>query len=365
MAEALELAERGRGRTHPNPPVGSVVVRDGQVVGRGFHRRVGDSHAEVVALADAGERARGADLYVTLEPCNHTGRTPPCTEAILRAGIKRVFVGSKDSNPLVSGRGLRRLREAGVVTHSGVLAAACDEANRWFARFIETGRPYVILKAAVTADGKLATATGDSKWVTGEEARASVHRLRDEVDAILVGAGTVAADDPLLTTRLSAPVIEGRTPRTPLRIVLGGRLSVSPSSRLFDTSPGPVLVFTAGGDAATEQALRARGVELVKLPGQPDDPGALDPAAVLEHLGKLGITSLLVEGGAHTHGAFLRARAADELRLFIAPRIIGAEGLSWAGPLGARLMSEAHDLVDVEVSTVGRDVLLRGRFARD
>lgn len=361
MAQALELAERGRGRTFPNPAVGSLVVSKGQVVGRGFHRRAGQAHAELEALRDAGELARGADLYVTLEPCNHHGRTAPCTQAILDAKIARVFVGMEDPNPLVSGSGIARLRRSGVEVVEGVLSRECASANRWFAHFITTKRPYVILKAGVTLDGKLASASGDSKWVTSEASRELVHRLRDEVDAILVGSGTVAADQPLLTTRLPHPTIKERAPRTAQRVVVDGSFSSDPEAQVFDPSAGPVLLVSGSENPEKQAALEKRGVTVLKLPRR---DGEIDVQELLELLGRRGITSLLVEGGARTHSAFLRSGMADELRLFIAPKILGAEGLSWAGNLGASLMSQAILLEDLDVSTVGGDVLVQGRFRK-
>lgn len=360
MRLALAEAERGLGRTHPNPPVGAVVVKDGRVVGRGFHSRAGEPHAEVMALRRAGSRAKGADLYVTLEPCNHTGRTPPCTEAILAAGIRRVWVGSRDPNPR-SGRGLRRLRAAGVEVVPGVLRTSCDDLVRCFARHVTTGRPWVVLKGAITLDGRIATAGGDSRWVTGEAARRQAHVLRDELDAVLVGAGTVAADDPLLTTRLEKPATKGRPPRTPLRVVLDGSLSVVPEARLFDVSAGPVLVFTAVDSGARVEALRARGVEVECLPAR---EGRIELARVLEALGKRGLTSLLVEGGSEVTADFLRGELADELQLFIAPKILGGDGVPWAGALGTATMADVLQVKWTHVTRLGEDLLLSARLGR-
>lgn len=314
MRLALAEAEKGRGRTRPNPLVGAIVVKAGRVVARGHHQKAGLPHAEVNALRKAGARARGADLYVTLEPCNHLGRTPPCTEAILAAGVKRVFFGSPDPNPLVEGLGGKRLKKAGVEVHGGVLRADCDRSNEAWLKFITKGLPWVVLKAAITLDGKLA---GGPQPISSAASRAKVHQWRNELDAILVGRGTVRKDDPQLTVRGI------RNGRNPVRVVLG----LPPREA---------------------RLLRERGETIVAK-------GPLK--TVLRDLAKRGLTSVLVEGGAQVHGAFLAAGLWDELRLFIAPKIFGAGALSWAGQGGAR----ALDLRAIE--RVGPDVLLTLRPA--
>lgn len=355
MALALEQAALGVGRTHPNPPVGAVVVKDGEVVGRGFHRKAGAAHAEVEALAEAGEHAEGADLYVTLEPCSHHGRTPPCTEAILRARVQRVFVGTIDPNPLVSGQGVRRLEAAGLEVRTGVFASACDDLIRGFARFIRTGRPYVVVKAGMTLDGKIATSTGASKWITGTESRLAVHRLRDELDAVLVGAGTVVADDPALDVRLDAPVYPGRPLRDPVRVVLDGRLESPADARVFDGTRGDVFVLTAEQDADKARAYEARGATVVALEGR---DGVLEPEVFLRALGHRGLTTLLVEGGSRVHGALLRSGLVDEIRLFVAPLVFGADGLSWAASLGVRTPDDAPAFRLAGVEMTGQDLLV-------
>jgi diaminohydroxyphosphoribosylaminopyrimidine deaminase/5-amino-6-(5-phosphoribosylamino)uracil reductase len=312
MRMALAEARKGRGRTHPNPVVGAVVVRDGRAIARGHHEKAGEPHAEVNALRAAGARARGADVYVTLEPCNHVGRTPPCTEALIAAGVRRVFFGSPDPNPMVDGHGAARLRKAGIEIQGDVLRAQCDASNEIWFKFITRGLPWVVLKAAITLDGKLARRNGDSRWISSEQSRRLVHRWRDEFDAVLVGAGTVRKDDPQLTVR----AVKGG--RNPLRVVLG---SIPRRARM----------------------LREKGETLA-------ESGPL--RRVLRRLAKRGITSVLVEGGARVHGEFLRARLWDELRLFVAPKIFGPDALSWAGsPLPDEL-----ELRSVE--RVGPDVLL-------
>jgi diaminohydroxyphosphoribosylaminopyrimidine deaminase/5-amino-6-(5-phosphoribosylamino)uracil reductase len=355
MGLALAEAQKGRGRTHPNPPVGSVVVRDGRVVGRGYHHRAGLPHAEVEALLDAGPTTRGADLYVTLEPCAHFGRTPPCTQAILDAGIARVFVGSRDPNPLVSGRGVQSLRDHGVEVVEQVRRADCDALAREFFQLMTTGRPFVTLKAAVSLDGRIATRSGNSRWISSPAARALVHAWRDEHDAILVGAGTVLADDPLLTTRLEAPLVEGRPARTGLRIVVDGRLRSPASSRVFDVSAGPVLVLTTVTQGPALESLRARGVDVESLPGK---DGRIAPAALLAALGRRGLTSLFVEGGADVHAGFVRAGLFDELRLFLAPMLVGGDAPGWVGELGLERLADANRLVIRAIERVGEDLLL-------
>ncbi len=352
MRLALREARRGLGRTSPNPAVGAVLVRNGRVVARGYHARAGAPHAEVMALRRAGARARGADLYTTLEPCNHWGRTPPCSLAILEAGVRRVFVGSRDPNPLVNGQGLARLRRGGVQVMPGVLRRECDAVNAEWVRFVTAGRPHVTLKAAVTLDGKIAARGGDSRWVTGPEARAEAHRLRDRADAVLVGAGTARADDPRLTARLP----EGRG-RDPLRVVLDSRLRLPASLRLLrQRSSAPTLVAHVSGRPHPR-----RGVEYLRCRAR---GGRVDLRDLLARLAARGVVSLLVEGGGEVHASFLRERLADRVVLFVAPTVLGAEGLSWSGALGARRMADALRLRDVEVRRAGEDLVVSGRLER-
>ncbi|MHB1844106.1 MAG: bifunctional diaminohydroxyphosphoribosylaminopyrimidine deaminase/5-amino-6-(5-phosphoribosylamino)uracil reductase RibD [Deltaproteobacteria bacterium] len=349
MLEALAEARKGVGKTSPNPVVGAVVVRGDRLVGRGWHRRAGAPHAEVEALRSAGGLCRGAELYSTLEPCDHQGRTPPCSRAILDAKISRVVVGSDDPNPLVSGRGVRRLRANGVKVVRGVERVRCDELNAAWFRFITTGRPHVTLKVAMTADGKLASGSGESRWITGPEARREVHALRSQVDALLVGAGTVRADDPRLTARLAAGA-------SPLRVVLDGRLSASPRSRVFGrAAPGALVVTLADAPKGPERLLQRRRVEVLRLPGS---GGRVAPPELLAALGRRGIVSLLVEGGSDVFGQLLGAGAWDRLLLFVAPKLLGAEGIGWARLSGGRRMAEALELGEFSARRVGRDALL-------
>ncbi len=347
MQRALTLAARARGRTSPNPMVGAVITdRRGRVLAEGLHRRAGTDHGEAAALRKLGWRAPGTTLYVTLEPHDHHGRTPPCTERIIAAGVRRVVVAMLDPNPAVNGRGVRRLRRAGLTVEVGLLGQAAAELNRAWVHFITTGRPWVILKAALTLDGFLATRTGDSRWITGPAARASVHVLRDEVDAILVGAGTVRADDPALTTRLAGRGEgegEGKRKRgrDALRVVLDGRLSMPARARLLREGDSRVLVLTSAAGAATGRrraALAAAGADIEVL-----GRGAhISIESVLRALAARGVVSLLVEGGGAVHGAFLAARAVNELRLYHAPKLLGgSDGVPlFRGP-GPRLMAGA------------------------
>lgn len=353
MREAVAEARRAVGRTHPNPAVGAVVVRDAEIVGRGHTAPAGGPHAEVRAIADAGPRARGADLFTTLEPCDHYGRTPPCTESILAAGVARVFAGSADPNPLVDGRGVQRLRGAGLPVWTGVLAAETDALNRPFFKAMRSGLPWVTLKAAVSLDGKLATASGDSRWVTGEAARAEVHRLRNLVDAVLVGAGTVQADDPSLTTRLP----EGGG-RDPLRVIVASTLHLSPARQLFHlgSSARTLVAHVEGQGAEQAPALKATGAELVSVPGR---PGEVDLEALLRELLRRDVLHLLVEGGPRVFSAFVRAALADELVLHLAPKLVGGDGLSWLGPLGLDRMAGARPVRVESVRSLGEDLEIR------
>jgi diaminohydroxyphosphoribosylaminopyrimidine deaminase / 5-amino-6-(5-phosphoribosylamino)uracil reductase len=353
MRKALAEARRGVGRTHPNPAVGAILVKNGRIVGRGYHRKAGAAHAEVVAIESAGARARGADLYTTLEPCDHWGRTPPCSQAILEAGIRRVVCGSSDPNPLVNGRGVARLRKAGLTVVTSVLEAEADALNRPFLKFIRTQMPWVTLKAAVTLDGKLATATGDSKWVTSEQARAEVHRMRDRADAILVGANTVLRDDPRLTTRLADA--EGRDA---LRIVVDSHLRLPLNRAVFrQRSAARTIVATLEKPPHPKvKRLEKLGTEVWTLRAR---RGQVDLKALLRRMGKEGILDVLVEGGAQLFASLLRDGLADELHLFLAPKIIGAGGTCWVGELGITQMAKALQFDTVEVGRHGPDTVLK------
>src|SRR4051812_6151231 len=353
MRIALEEAARGVGRTSPNPAVGAILVKGGRIVARGHHRKAGAAHAEAVALAAAGARAQGADLYTTLEPCDHWGKTPPCSRAILAAKVRRVICASSDPNPLVNGKGVARLRRAGVEVIKGVLREEADALNRPFFKWVTQQRPWVTVKAAVTLDGKIASGTGDSRWITGEEARLEVHRLRDRVDAVLVGANTVREDDPRLTTRLP-----GGGGRDAARVVVDSRLRLRPDHAVFARRPGgrAVVATTLPAGSARARRFAARGVEVWTVKGR---RGQVDLESLLRRLGAEGMLHVLVEGGARLFGSALRGDLWDELWVFVAPKLVGAGGLTWSGELPVRKMAEALAVGELQIQKVGQDVLLK------
>lgn len=356
MRLALTLAERGRGRVSPNPLVGCVVVHDGTVVGEGWHAQAGGPHAEVVALAAAGERTRGATVYVTLEPCDHHGRTPPCTEALLDAGVARVVAATLDPNPLVDGRGVARLQQGGVRVDVGLLAAEAEEQNEVFRVAQRERRPFVLYKTAMSLDGKIAVRTGRSRWITGETARDRVHRWRDQFDAVAVGINTVLLDDPLLTTRIEG----GRTPR---KVVFDSVARTPTTARLFDEDPqgvpGRVTVFvTDEAPAARVAALRDRGAEVVAVSARRGRP---DVAAALAELHARDVTSLLLEGGGTLAWDFFACRSVDRVAWFIAPKLLGGSAAGPLGGLGVASVDEAFTLDGVRTETIGHDLLVTGK----
>lgn len=359
MKLALREAKKGIGRTSPNPAVGAVVVKDGRVVGKGYHRKAGSPHAEVNALRDAGGQAQGATLYVTLEPCNHTGRTPACTQAILKSGIKRVVVGMSDPNPHVDGGGTDFLAGRGISVSRGVLTAECQAINRPFMKHITTGLPWVVIKAGVSLDGRIATRTSQSGWITNELSRRQVHRLRDRVDAIAVGIGTALADDPSLTTRLP-----GGRGRDPLRVVLDTQLKMPPSAKMLTQKSTADTWIFCGPDPAPRKAKALEKEGAVVTPVPLHKSGQLDLQAVLAVLGKAQVTSVLFEGGSKVHGSLLRLRLADEANIFVAPVFIGGDGVPVVDALGVNAVQEAFRLHEAKTKRFGDDVLVSGLFAR-
>ena len=356
MRRALELAECGRGFVEPNPLVGAVLVRDDVVVGEGWHQRYGQAHAEVNALAAAGELASGATLYVTLEPCCHHGKTPPCTDAVLRAGVARVVAAMADPFPQVAGKGATLLRDAGLPVEVGVCQAAARQLNAPYLKLLRTGMPYVHLKWAMTLDGKICTRTGDSQWISNEVSRRRVHELRGRMDAIVVGIGTALADDPQLTARPPGP-------RQALRVVLDSAARLPLNSQLVRTAREiPVLVAVhPGADAERVLALRALGCQGAALPRW---PAASHSGALLAELGQQRLTNVLVEGGSEIHGSFVDAGEVDEVHVFIAPRLAGGrEAKSPVGGVGLEKIADALRLTDWSAEMVAGDVLLHGRIA--
>ena len=353
MRHALALAERGRGWVEPNPLVGAVVLdAAGQLAGEGWHEKFGGPHAEINAFAQAGDRARGGTLVVTLEPCCHHGKTPPCTDVMLRSGVARVVAAMADPFPKVAGGGVRILREAGIDVQVGLGEPESRRLNAPYLKLLRTGRPWVHLKWAMSLDGKIATRTGDSQWISGEESRRRVHELRGRVDAIVVGRGTVVADDPLLTARPPGP-------RVATRVVLAGSGELPERCRLRATArEAPVLVFTAAGGEAKLAGWKADGCEMVVLPA--GDTG-LSIDVMLAELGRRRMTNVLIEGGAVTLGAFLDAGAADEFHVFVAPKILGGDGApSPVGGCGAERLADALRLADFSATRTGEDLYFHG-----
>ena len=352
MDRALELAEQARGQTSPNPMVGAVIVRDGRVVGEGYHHRAGQPHAEVNAIRSAGVQARGAILYVSLEPCCHTGRTPPCTQAIIEAGIRKVVCALEDPNPKVSGGGIRALREAGLEVEVGPGADKASQLNEAYLVYARTGRPFVTLKIAQTIDGRIAAADGRSRWISGEASRRLVHRLRAHSDAVLVGINTVISDDPRLTVR----AVAGRNPH---RLILDASLRLPPEARLLEDRSGARTIIVTGERPKPSAAadLRARGAEMWSLPLS--GPGRIDLDALLDRAGQEGLTSILVEGGAAVFTSFLRARRVHKLHLFLAPKILGA-GLSAIADLNITSLDQALCLGKTRVEPMEGDLLVTG-----
>ncbi|MDH7576497.1 MAG: bifunctional diaminohydroxyphosphoribosylaminopyrimidine deaminase/5-amino-6-(5-phosphoribosylamino)uracil reductase RibD [Bacillota bacterium] len=355
MERALELAALARGKTSPNPLVGAVVVKDGVVVGEGYHRKAGTPHAEVLALQQAGEKARNATLYVSLEPCCHYGRTPPCTDVIIRSGIKQIYVATLDPNPLVAGKGIRTLQEAGIDVRVGLLEAEARRLNEAFFKYILSRQPFVTLKVAMSLDGKIATCTGDSQWITGEEARTCVHHLRAENDAIMVGIGTVLSDDPLLTVRLPGE------DKKPLRVVVDSILRIPLKARLVLTAREvPTVIATVKGKGPPEkkELLAASGVEVWELPEQ---EGRINLSCLMDELGKREVLSVLLEGGSTLNASSLAASIIDKFIFFIAPKIIG--GGSAPGPFGGsgfKTLKDAFRISEMRYTKVGEDLMITG-----
>jgi diaminohydroxyphosphoribosylaminopyrimidine deaminase / 5-amino-6-(5-phosphoribosylamino)uracil reductase len=352
MRKACRLALKAAGRTSPNPMVGAVLVSGGKIIATGYHKAAGTDHAEIVALKRAGKRARRATLYINLEPCSHFGRTPPCSRAIIGAGVKKVVAGMKDPNPLVAGRGFRELRRAGIEVHAGLLEKECRALNESFIKYITRGLPFVTLKLAASLDGKIATVTGDSHWISGEESRKMVHRLRNQVDAVLVGSGTVIADDPKLTCRIAGG-------RDPWRVVLDRRLRIAPSAQLLrQRDPGKTIVVTNQRARLTRvRALEARGAKVLRLA---ERHRKIPWTNVLKTLARMGIQSVLIEGGAATAASALNDKVVDKILIFYAPKIIGGDGRVMIDGLGTVWARKSIALKRLEVERADRDIVVSG-----
>ncbi|MBI5007520.1 MAG: bifunctional diaminohydroxyphosphoribosylaminopyrimidine deaminase/5-amino-6-(5-phosphoribosylamino)uracil reductase RibD [Nitrosomonadales bacterium] len=353
MAHALRLAERALYTTSPNPRVGCVLVQAGELVGEGWHERAGEPHAEVHALRAAGDKARGATAYVTLEPCNHHGRTPPCADALIAAGVKRVVVAMQDPNPLVAGQGLQKLRAAGIEVECGLMETAARELNIGFCTRMTKGMPWVRSKIAASVDGRTALNNGVSKWITGEAARQDVQHWRARSCAVLTGIGTVLADDPQLNVRGIAAA------RQPLRVVLDSRLRMSPEARILS---GGALIYTAEADEDKRTALQKRGAEVVRMAGA---AGQLDLPGVMRDLARRGVNDVLVEAGRTLNGALLKAGLTDELVLYLAPQMLGdaARGMAELGELTQ--LQQRVDLHWQDVRQVGGDLRIVARITKE
>jgi diaminohydroxyphosphoribosylaminopyrimidine deaminase / 5-amino-6-(5-phosphoribosylamino)uracil reductase len=351
MQRCLTLAQKAQGKTAPNPMVGAVVVQNGNIIGEGWHPGAGQPHAEVFALGVAGANAQGATIYVSLEPCNHHGRTPPCTEAVIAAGIKKVVVGMVDPNPLVAGRGIDRLRQAGIEVITGVEKEACEQLNEGFIQRMRHQRPLGILKYAMTIDGKIATQTGHSAWVSSPESRDYVHQLRSTCDAIVTGGNTLRCDNPFLTSH-------GASQHNPLRVVLSRRLDLPAVAHLWDTSIAPTVVITAlDTNQSLQQILRDQGVEVVILE-------QLDPALVMKYLFDRGLSSVLWECGGTLAAAAIRDGAIQKVLTFIAPKIVGGQATATpVGDLNILKMTDALNLERVTWEQIGGDMLMQGYLA--
>jgi diaminohydroxyphosphoribosylaminopyrimidine deaminase/5-amino-6-(5-phosphoribosylamino)uracil reductase len=332
--------------------VGAVLVCGNEIVGTGYHHFAGGDHAEIDALKHAGKKARGASLYLNLEPCSHFGRTPPCTGALIAAQIKEVVAGMKDPNPLVAGRGFRQLRRAGIGVRFGLLQSECERLNEAFTKFITRRLPFVTLKMAATLDGRIAAATGDARWISGPESRELVHRLRNQVDAVSVGSGTVLADDPQLTCRIPGG-------RNPWRVVLDTRLRISPRAQIFSQSDPEKTIIVTRSQAPIKktEALEARGARVLNVPLQ---NGKIGWSGVLRNLAKLNMTSVLIEGGSTVAASALKKNIVDKALFFYAPKILGADAFPMFAPLGIRRASEAIRLERLEFRKCGADVMISG-----
>jgi diaminohydroxyphosphoribosylaminopyrimidine deaminase / 5-amino-6-(5-phosphoribosylamino)uracil reductase len=355
MQECLFLAQKGRGRVSPNPLVGALVVKGGRVIGKGYHRKFGGPHAEVEAIRSCRRSPAGATLYVNLEPCVHYGKTPPCTDLITAFGISRVVIGMRDPNPLVAGSGARALRRAGIDVTEGVMKDECRRLNESFLRHVTTGLPFVTMKVAQTLDGMISDRAGDSRWITGGKARADVHRRRSESDCVLVGAGTVADDDPLLTVR------HVRGPQ-PVRAILDGNFSSPAESRVFDgVRNAPTVVITTERAFIRQRRkagrLARQGVTFMVFPGTRS--GAIAPAEILSALGRRGITSVFVEGGPATWGCFLNARCVDRIVVYTSPSLLGGKQHAF-GSMRPTLLARRLLLKNVTVRDVAGDIVTEG-----
>lgn len=355
MKRALELAEKGSGFTSPNPLVGAVIVKDGAIIGEGHHEIYGGPHAEINAFKNAIEDVRGATMYVTLEPCSHFGKTPPCANAIIEKGIAKVIIGMIDPNPIIAGRGVALLRDSGIEVHTGVLEEECEKLNEIFIKYITTKKPFVILKSAMTLDGKIATATGDSKWITSEASRKRVHQIRQRTSGILVGIGTVLTDNPQLTTRLEEVNVSH-----PIRIILDTHARVPMEAHVLENLDEIRTIIATTALAPTEKLkrLKEKGAEILLLPIKDDH---VDLEALMIALGEIGIDSVLIEGGSRVNYSAIEADIVDKVIFFIAPKLIGGdEAKTPVGGTGKMFMRDAVVLKNMNYQVIGEDIMIEG-----
>lgn len=353
MLRAIELAKKGSGFVNPNPAVGAVIVKDGRIIGEGYHRSYGQLHAERDAFSRLTESAEGATIYVTLEPCCHYGKQPPCTEAVIENKIARVIIGSRDPNPKVSGKGCQQLRDKGIEVIEDFMREECDEINPAFFHYIQTGRPYVVMKYAMTLDGKIATYTGESKWITGEKAREHVHQTRTLYSAIMAGIGTVLADDPMLNVRL-----EGVDAYQPVRIIIDSKLRIPMESNIVKTADAYKTVIAYGTEAPADkkEELKAAGIQLIECP---DDAGRVDLVKVIDWMAEQRMDSVLIEGGGQIHEAALKAGIVNHVMAYIAPKMFG--GKDAKTPVegqGVELPSQGEKFSFTKMTRLGDDILL-------
>jgi diaminohydroxyphosphoribosylaminopyrimidine deaminase/5-amino-6-(5-phosphoribosylamino)uracil reductase len=352
MKRVLRLAEKGRGRTSPNPMVGAILVKDGRILAEGYHAKAGEPHAEIIALRKTGKDAKEATLYLNLEPCTHYGKTPPCAPVVIEAGVRRAVIGMEDPNPLVKGRGVEALKRAGLDVYVGILEKECRRLNEAFCKYILNKEPFLILKVVATLDGKIATRKGESQWISGEASRRFVHRLRNQVDGVIVGIGTVLKDDPMLTVRVKGG-------KDPYRIILDSRLRIPENAKVIEISPSKTIVATtelAPGEKV--ERLEKKGVRVLILDSK---KGRVDLKPCLFKLGEMGMMSLLVEGGSQLNGSFLDEGLIDKIFLFLSPKLIGdPQALGMFDGHGVTSLKEAIPLNELKIRRIGGDLLLEG-----
>lgn len=355
MKKALDLAKKGEGRVSPNPMVGAVIVKGGKIIGEGYHQWYGGPHAEVNAFLNATENVEGATIYVTLEPCCHFGKTPPCVNAIIENKISRVVVGALDPNPLVAGKGIDILKNKGIEVITGVLEEDCKKINEVFMKYILTKKPFIIMKAAMTLDGKIASYSGNSKWITGDAARGEVHKLRNSVSGIMVGIGTVLSDNPELTCRMDSGI-----GKDPIRIIVDSNLRIPLAAKVIDAKSDALTIVATTENANKEKIdiLRNKGVEVLIIK---ERNGRVDLQSLMEKLGELKIDSILLEGGSTLNFSALEEKIVDKVQFYIAPKIIGGEASKTpVGGGGISLLTDAFKIKDLSFSKIGEDILIEG-----